>query len=120
MANDINEFRNWITEEDIVIVDRVYRVVIPRLEELGLITYMPPLHHQNQRQLSTSEANRARLITKTRWVVEARNGHFKSIFKFFKGRISMHHAVNLSGFYQIAGALLNKFHPLINLQVQWT
>lgn len=51
-----------------------------------------------------------------RWIVEARNGHLQSIFKFFGKIINMQHAQNLNSFYLIAGALLNKYHPLIQMQ----
>jgi len=44
---------------------------------------MPPYLELGQHQLNT-EANKVRLITKTRWIVEARNGHMKSVFKFFQ------------------------------------
>lgn len=39
--------RNWFEEGDIVIVDRGYRDAIPTVEELGLISYMPPLLRRN-------------------------------------------------------------------------
>lgn len=47
-------------------------------------------------------------------MVEARNGHIKSVFKFFKEKISIVHAANLGDFYRIAAALLNKYRePII-------
>lgn len=112
---DLNGMKTWFQEGDIVIVDRGYRDSINSLQELGLHYYMPPFLPPNQRQLTTNEANQARLITTTRWIVEARNGHFKSIFKFFRQPISAIHAAKLRDYYLIAGALINKFHPLINM-----
>lgn len=115
LQNDINGMRTWFQEGDVVIVDRGYRDSIGLLQDLGLHYHMPPFLPPDQRQLTTVETNRARLITSTRWIVEARNGHFKSIFKFFQGAISTTHAAKLREFYLIAGALINKFHPLIRV-----
>lgn len=49
------------------------------------------LLQRGQSKLPTEEANKSRLITKTRWLVEARNGHIKSIFKFFSQIINVPH-----------------------------
>lgn len=69
----------WFSEVDVVILDRGYRDSIPLLEELGLHYHMPPFLPINRPQLTTFEANTARLITITSWILEARNGHLKSI-----------------------------------------
>lgn len=66
--------------------------------------------------MSTEEANQSRLVTKTRWIVEARNGHIKTIFKFLNQTISISHVPNLSDFYRIAGAIINRYHPLIHME----
>ncbi|KAL1488612.1 hypothetical protein ABEB36_014415 [Hypothenemus hampei] len=105
--------REWLNDGDIIIVDRGYRDVLPFLDNLGIEYKMPALLQQGQRQLNTEEANDSRLVTKTRWIVEARNGHIKSVFKFFKGKISIVHAENLGDFYRIAAALLNKYRKPI-------
>ncbi|EGI65266.1 hypothetical protein G5I_06265 [Acromyrmex echinatior] len=68
---------------------------------------------QGQRQLDTAEANDSRLVTKSRWIIEARNSHIKSIFKFFKNTISVVHAINLRAFYLIAGAIINRYRDVI-------
>ena len=69
---------------------------------------------QNQRQLSTEMANRARMITMQRWVVEARNGHEKSIYRFVDGIIPRAHVLHLKEFYLIAGGLINRYRgPLL-------
>lgn len=92
-------------------MDRGYSDALPFLENLGINYKMLALL---QRQLNTEEANDSRLITKTRWIVEARNGHIKSVFKFFEGTVNMNHAINIGNFYRIAGAILNKYRePII-------
>ncbi|KAJ8676894.1 hypothetical protein QAD02_012681 [Eretmocerus hayati] len=45
---------------------------------------MPVIIQPGERQLTTEDTNQSRLVTKQRWVVEARNGHLRSIFKFFE------------------------------------
>ncbi|KAL7290360.1 hypothetical protein TKK_0016053 [Trichogramma kaykai] len=109
-------FEQWLRPGDIFIVDRGYRDVVPILEERGIICKMPPLLEAGEHQLSTEAANEARLITKTRWIVEARNGHLKTIFKYFRNRQHIHVLPNIGDFYRIAGAIINRFHPPIHMQ----
>ncbi|EZA55665.1 hypothetical protein X777_04307 [Ooceraea biroi] len=111
---DATELREWFNNGDIFIVVRGYSDALPFLENLGINCKLPALLQQGQRQLNTDEANDSRLITKTRWIVEARNGHIKSVFKFFEGTVHMNHAINIGDFYRIAGAILNKYRePII-------
>lgn len=91
-------------------------MAIPWLEHLGIYVKMPALLQRGQSQLPTEEANESRLITKTRWLVEARNGHIKSIFKFFFQIINVPHIHNLGDFYRIAGAIINRYHPPIYME----
>lgn len=113
LENDGNALREWLGEEAIVIADRGYRDVVPLLQRLGFDARIPPIIRQGDNQLQTEDANESRLITKTRWVIEARNGHIKSVFKFFKNIISHHHATHLREFYLIAGAILNRYREQI-------
>lgn len=111
--NDAKALQEWLGENAIIIVDRGYRDVLPLLQNLGIETHMPPLLQEGQTQLNTEDANDSRLITKSRWIVEARNGHIKMIFKFFKGIIAYHHIIHLREYYLIAGALINRYHEHI-------
>ncbi|RLU23819.1 hypothetical protein DMN91_004027 [Ooceraea biroi] len=106
----------WFQENDIVIVDRGYRDAIELLARLGIVWKMPALLEANERQLSTEDANDSRLVTKSRWIVEARNGHIKSIFKFLREMIQIQHLPNLRDFYRIAGDIINKCHPPILME----
>lgn len=103
---DIND---WFQRGDIIIVDRGYRDVIPLLEESGLICRMPPLLEAGEHQLSTEDANESRIITKTRWIVEARNGHLKSKFKLLNNVQQIHVIPNIGDFYRISGAIINRY-----------
>lgn len=106
-------FRQWLEDGDIFIADRGYRDAVPFMNNINLEIKIPPFLQQNQRQFTTMEANLSRIITKTRWVVEARNGHIKSIFKFFNDSLCMDHIVNIGDFYKIAAAVINRFHQPI-------
>lgn len=81
---DANGLQQWLQEGDIVICDRGYRDSVPVIEELGMTCLLPAFLQPGQNQLSTEDANQSRLITKTRWIIESRNGHIKSIFKSFE------------------------------------
>lgn len=90
--------------------------VIQLLEVLGITCRMPALLEAAKHQLSTEDANESRLVTTTRWLVEARNGHIKSIFKFFGQLIPTDYLPNLGDFYRIAGAFMNKYHQSIFME----
>ena len=62
--SNIEDIRNWFHEEDIFIVDRGFRDSIDMLEELGIHAKMPSLLRRGEKQLSTSDANASRLVTK--------------------------------------------------------
>lgn len=107
--NNDEDINDWFGEGDIIIIDRGYRDVIPLLEESGLICRMPPLLEAGEHQLSTEDANESRVITKTRWIVEARNGHLKSKFKLLNNIQQIHVIPNVGDFYRISGAIINRY-----------
>lgn len=116
LQRDGDSLRNWFQNGDILLVDRGYRDAVPFLQQLGIEHQMPALVPPGQRQLSTEEANNTRIITKSRWIVEARNGHLRSIFKFLRDTFNVQHAKHVGDFYRIAGAIINKYHPIIHME----
>lgn len=112
---NLTGIRDWFQDGDIAIVDRGYRDSLQYLQDLGIRHRMPPFLLPNQRQLTTEDANEARLITKTRWIVEARNGHIKSKFKFFRNQIPMQHVPNVGHFFRICCAIINAYSPTITM-----
>ena len=86
-------------EDYIVIVDRGYRNATNLLAHLGITWKMPALLQLHQRQLTTEDVNESRLVTKSRWIVEARNGHIKSIFTLFLQIVQIQHVLNLGQFH---------------------
>uniref|UniRef100_A0ABD2WMH4 DDE Tnp4 domain-containing protein n=1 Tax=Trichogramma kaykai TaxID=54128 RepID=A0ABD2WMH4_9HYME len=115
LENDEN-LNNWFRPGDIVVVDRGYRDVIPALEELGLICKMPPLLKAGEQQLTTEDANEARLVTKTRWIVESRNGHLKTIFKLLNQVQQIHVLPHIGDFIRIGGAIINRYRQTIEME----
>lgn len=113
---DADNMRGWFHDGDIFILDRGYRDAQPLLRELGIEYKMPAFLGPQQKQLFTEEANESRLVTKTRWIIETRNGHIKSMFKFFDHTIIMPHLHHLGEFYNIAGAIINRYHPLVLME----
>lgn len=113
---DADRIRSYLQEDDILIVDRGYRDAVELLDRLGVAHKMPALLARSQAQLTTEEANETRLITKIRWVVEARNGHIKSIFKFLANVQSITHARHLGSYYRIAAAIINRYHPSLTMR----
>lgn len=111
--NDMNGMREWLRGGDVFVLDRGYRDAIGHLEAMGMIVRSPPFLEQGQNQFTTEEANEARIVTITRWISEAINGHLKNIFKFFARRISTSHVSNLSDFLRIAGAIMNRYKDRI-------
>lgn len=76
---------------------------------------MPALLERGQQQLTTVQANDTRIVTKVRWIVEARNGHLKTIFKMLGNTFNIQNAKHIGEYYRIAGAIINRYPP-INMQ----
>jgi hypothetical protein len=72
---DVHSLKTWLQPNDILLVDRGYRDSLPFLNSIGIKTKMPSYLPRGEKQHSDEEANTSRLVTKTRWIVEARNGH---------------------------------------------
>lgn len=73
------------------------------------IVKTPEYIQANNNQLTDDQANRSRLVTKTRFVVEARNGNLKTIFRNFAKDWSTISAKHLREELRIAAAIINKY-----------
>lgn len=101
---------------DVFIFDRGFRDCLNELREMAYVVKTPEFTKTNHptQQLTTDQANRSRLVTKTRFVVETRNGHIKKIFPVFDQRWSTLCIHTLGEDLRIAAALINKyFHKVI-------
>ena len=77
LYNDVQGFQNWLNPGDAIVVDRGFRDYLTDLQKLGYDTKMPLFMKKDQRQYTTDEVNKTRLITKVRWVIESTNGQVK-------------------------------------------
>jgi len=76
---------------------------------------MPALLERGQRQLPILEANDTRFVTKVRWIVEWKGHPFKTIFKMLD-TFNVQNAKHIGTYYRICAAIINKYHPPINMQ----
>ncbi|OXA38533.1 hypothetical protein Fcan01_26735 [Folsomia candida] len=108
-----------LEEDDVLILDRGFRDAIESAESQGLACFMPELLKKNQVQFTTTEANKSRLVTMLRWVVESVNGRLKNKFKFFEDIIYASYFPKLPGLLKVTVAILNAFSPPIFTQSPW-
>lgn len=107
---------DMLREGDVLILDRGFRDCVHYFENKGLSVKMPTLAQaskQKKNQLSTVDANNTRLVTSTRFIVEVRNGHIKTIYKIFDmvwGSLALPH---LMLDFEICSALINRYHKTI-------
>lgn len=107
-----NQYVNGILRQgDVFILDRGFRDCKQELNEMGYIVKMPEFVKKNEpnQQLSTDQANKSRLVTKTRYVVEARNGNIKTIWPIFARPWSTLSLIHVGRDLRIAAALINKY-----------
>ena len=76
-----NKIKQTRRENDIFVLDRGFRDAVKDLEGLGYKVMMPAYLDSDKKQLTTEQANNSRLVTKSRWVIEAINGILKQSFK---------------------------------------
>ena len=94
MLSEGHEFRNFVCAGDILVVDRGFQHVRQVAEDLGLLVAMPTV----KAHPSTVDLNQTRLVTKTRWVVEAVNARMKT-FRLIERRVSNQSLLTINGAY---------------------
>jgi hypothetical protein len=107
------ELRELLKPNDHILIDRGFRDSIKTLrDKYKLQTHMPTCIPPNQKQMTTSQANSTRFITKCRWPVEVINGKLKTSFrandKIHKNVTLKHTLDDL----KICAAFLNKFQTV--------
>ncbi|XP_045449482.1 uncharacterized protein LOC123658044 [Melitaea cinxia] len=111
--NENGPFRRLFRQNDVIVLDKGFRDAIPLLENCDYRVYKPESLDEGASQLTFSQANKSRKVTLCRWVVEIVNGRFKRDFKLFRHRYLNKASTHLMVDFRIAGALLNKFHPVL-------
>lgn len=96
----------WFLEtDDVMVLDRGFRDALSYAEECGFTVCTPQsLDTKDNCQLS---ANKSRLVTLVRWVVETINGRLKRDFKIFRHRYFNNTLSNAIVDFRIAAALIN-------------
>lgn len=91
---------------DAFILDRGFRDALPAIEECGYVPHMPPTRERRE-QLTTMDANKSRLVTMCRWVIETINGRFKKDFKLFRNTYFNRSMQNMMPDFKITAAIIN-------------
>ncbi|CAF4655771.1 unnamed protein product [Rotaria sp. Silwood2] len=112
MLNNREGVTDWLEPHDVLIVDRGFRDCLPRLSRLGYETYMPAFLKKAEKQLTTTEANLTRFVTKIRWVVESANGRIKT-WRFFDHVVPNSMLPIVGDLFSIICALINAYRPLL-------
>lgn len=113
IKNVDNAFLWFFRTGDVFILDRGFRDSVANLESCGYTPHMPATKYRNETQLTTDQANKSRLITICRWVVEVVNGRFKRDFRLLRNIYNNRAAKNMFDYFRIAAAILNKYHVVI-------
>lgn len=113
VMEDPNGVRTIMREGDVCIVDRGFRDVVPYLESLGYRVLMPALKGKRP-NLTTSESNESRYVTKLRWVVEAVHGILGKKYKLLHQQLDNKLLPKAGAYCRIACFLNNRFGKRLN------
>jgi len=108
-----SDVSSFFQKDDIFVLDRGFRNSEEVLTAREFIFKSPSFIPRNQTQLTDREANLSRLITKIRFIVEAVNGLFKQLFRYFYHIFNNKAIPHLMDDFRIAAALINRFYPRI-------
>lgn len=103
-------FDNILNAGDIFLVDRGFRDAVRFLQNKKFNVQIPAFIQKGTNgQLTTTQANKSRLVTKMRFAIEAANGRMKNKWSLFQKIIPSILTTNLMADYKIGAALLNSF-----------
>ncbi|XP_021339896.1 uncharacterized protein LOC110441121 [Mizuhopecten yessoensis] len=118
MNKNSEDMKDWLKENDVMVVDRGFRDAVEFLQESGLRVEMPSYLQKGAKQHTTEEANLSRLVTKVRWVVESANGRLKQ-WRLLDKVVPNTLVPQIGDFVRIICAICNKFRPpLANMDPQ--
>jgi hypothetical protein len=104
-----NGLMSFVKGGDYFFVDKGFRDSVAPLEDRNVNVMIPQHLDKGQQQYSAAEANRMRLVTMSRFVIEVVNGRIKNKFKFFADKIPATYIPKINKLFRIACALLNAF-----------
>ncbi|XP_062622155.1 uncharacterized protein LOC134283681 [Saccostrea cucullata] len=115
--SNAEEIRSWIQEDDVFVVDRGFRDAQDLLEDIGIRMEMPAFMKRGSKQLSTSDSNLSRVVTKVRWIVEATNGRLKQ-WQYLAKTLPNSQIPFIGDYVRIVAALCNKYRPPLSERVE--
>lgn len=95
---------------DVFILDRGFRDAELPLQSHGYSVHMPQTKDAKESQLTTVQANKSRLVTLCRWVVEVVNGRLKRDFRILRIVHCNRALPHMFDYFRIAAAILNAYH----------
>ncbi|CAH2092865.1 unnamed protein product [Euphydryas editha] len=110
MNNEEHPLHVFLNHGDVFNLDRGFRDSIDDIEACGYEAHMPPSKDRNATQLTTEQANKSRLVTICRWVVEAVNGKFKNRFNLLRQKYFNKTLPNVFTDFKIAAAIINAYY----------
>ena len=81
-------FHGVFRKGDVFVLDRGFRGAVPALLASGFVVKTPEFLPKGKKQLPTEQANKSRLCTKVRWVVEHVNAQLKR-YKYLAQTVPM-------------------------------
>lgn len=108
VLDDSLGLQTLLHQNDLIIADRGFRDVESYITKKGYKLLMPALKGKRD-QLTTSEANESRKVTKVRWVVEAVHGAISQKFRLLDNVLDNKILPNVRSFCRIAAFLQNKY-----------
>ncbi|XP_061180161.1 uncharacterized protein LOC133188674 [Saccostrea echinata] len=113
IQSNMENIKDWLHQEDVLVVDRGFRDSISFLDSLGIRCQMPAFLPKGQKQHTTDEANTLRLVTKIRWIVESVNGRLKQ-WKFLQNVVPNTQIPFIRDYVCLVAALCNKYRQPLN------
>ncbi|CAC5369412.1 unnamed protein product [Mytilus coruscus] len=110
MKCNVDDIKSFVNDKDIFVVDRGFRDSITLLEELGIKAAMPTFMKKGEKQMSDTDANTSRMVTKIRWVVESANARIKN-FKYLDRVLPTNQVPFIGDYIRIVCAISNKYLP---------
>ncbi|XP_061170898.1 uncharacterized protein LOC133180371 [Saccostrea echinata] len=113
IQSNMENIKDWLHQEDVLVVDRGFRDSINFLDSLGIRCQMPAFLPKSQKQHTTDEANTSRLVTKIHWIVESVNGRLKQ-WTFLQNVVPNTQIPFIRDYVCLVAALCNKYRQHLN------
>ena len=114
LEENISGLRDFLQPGDVIVYDRGYPDMLDELEPLGVEGIMPKYLGPRQKQHTAEDANLSRLACVTRWIIEQRNGHIKSMSKLLEKTIAAGNVPYIGDYCRIICALINANRPTVH------